>query len=212
MDNCAFCESCPFDMKAKGSLSIYEIHVTVETDDVDKFKRVCLANRIKPIVIKFQNYLDGSTMTQVMTSQQVEGNYFAMKQELEYITTTLKGNGFKVVREKVEAMPSMSRLMKGCYFESHLGFKVRQEDIDKLRQDCSEFGLHLSQNAFKKDGEVITMMATLREKDLNDLEFTDKVKGIQYQMIKRGYEVAKVIVEYCVIDNKEDLDREWLGV
>lgn len=210
MDQCAFCETCPFDHRAQQINTFFEIHVTVNTTEIERFREVCLRNRIKPIVIEFQNYLDGETETQVMTSQQVRGVYENMKVELEFIVNMLEKEGFEVVRRKVEAMPAFALYVEGCYFEAHLQFKLEKKWVNKLRREAAVVDLHISNNAFKMDGEIVTMMGTYREYSRDPESFLTKVDMIRDTMIGEGFSVGKVISEYCILDDKVELDGSWI--
>lgn len=197
--DCAGCDNCLFDMDSDdSSLGHFEIHITVRTDNVPWFRRVCRENKVKPLLIALQLDLEEDVETQVMTSQRLKGNLDDLCREVDRIHSVL--SGFDILRTKVETSPETPKGLPAIYREAHL-----EVNRKKLR-DFPE--LHLSANAFKADDKL--RMATFRERGLTARQFTRRVLLLRKALELQGVEVSRVIVESVIWDTNEDLDNNWL--
>lgn len=201
---------CPFEIDTNLT-SLFEIHVTVETPNPQKFRAVCVENQIKPILIEFQERYGGETATHVMTSQRISGSHLEMMIELNRICRVLSDAGFRIVRKKVEATTDAYGFLPFCYFESHLGFRIAPSQLDALRCECEAVELHLSRNAFKASGETITMMATYRRNDMDVNSFREEIMSIRDHLEQQGFPSDRLIVECCIMDDRVDMDDRWMG-
>lgn len=209
--DCANCDQCKFDQVSIPNY--HEIHVTVETDDVNKFVNICNRFSIKPIVIEFQKDLV-ATKTHVMTSQPVNGNDDDALDEMMRICNVLNSSDFRVVRRKIEVSIFNQRddYSQG-YFESHLSFKIKLEDKPKLEKVASKIGdIRISRNALKVVDNYATIMATKRVYNTNSDSFYQQMLDIQKQFEYNGFKSDKLILEFCWFDDATSLDNEWKTV
>lgn len=98
----------------------YEIHVTVNTDDVATFKTDCQEIGVKPILIETEKA--GCYNKQVMTSSKHSGENCL--ETLSNITSLLYDKGYNVLREKVEIYPDEIKHPNFLYYESHLRLRL----------------------------------------------------------------------------------------
>ena len=149
----------------------FEIHVTVEADSflesISEFKEDCKDIGVKPIVIDLE-INDGSILKDVMTSSKFFGDNRTAYEESERIVKSLRDKGYKVVRNKIESVPwhpaapaiSTGReIENGCYFESHIGVIINNDEKKSLNHFVNDFlngdeveltgTAKLSQNFFK---------------------------------------------------------------
>lgn len=204
INECAKCEGC--SMVSGGSANHYEIHITVETTNIQKFKSICLINNIKPIVIEFQNKLK-NTETHVMTSNRVIGNDNDAFEEARRVREILK-NDFKIVRVKLESSIFTKRndYSKG-YFESHFPISINTSDYHILKDFCDKDGeMHLSNNAFKNG----VYMVTIRQFNSNPDKFTSVINTKKELLSINKFNVGKTIIEYCFYDSNLDKDNTWI--
>lgn len=205
INECMNCDGC--SMVGGGLKNHYEIHVTVETDNVQNFIDICNINNIKPIVIEFQNKLK-DVETHVMTSNRVIGNDEDALIESQRIVDILK-NYFKIVRVKMESSIFTKRddYSKG-YFECHLPVNVETyKEYNELNNICKKDGdMHLSNNAFKKD----VYMVTIRKFNSNPEEFNSVINNKQSLLNINKFNVGKIIVEYCFYDTNLNKDNTWI--
>lgn len=201
----------------------FEIHVTVEKSEQDYFVKTCQILGVKPIIIAMQ--ANQKQVNDVMTSSVFIGSNRGAMEELERVSAGLKDAGLKVIREKIETVPWHTAAPSkefnnpvmpiNCYFESHLGIKIKddKEDIqkNKLSEFCSKNELHLSRNAFKMDDSgSYTIMATYRLYSGYSEDFIDTVEKLRSGLSDIGFEVEKVITEFSIYDTKVSHDSEWL--
>jgi NTP pyrophosphatase (non-canonical NTP hydrolase) len=222
----------------------FEIHVTVEVDleigdedvvnswsgSISDFRYDCEDIGVKPIVIDLE-INDGSVLKDVMTSSKFFGDNRTAYEESERIVKELKDRGYKVVRNKIESVPwhpaapviSTGReIENGCYFESHIGIIINNDEKRSLNHFVNEFLMNsdeveltgtakLSQNFFKKndDGKFVNML-TYRSNTCGRIKFQSEVEMIKSLLEEYCYDYEKVEIEYAVYDTNVTHDAKWI--
>lgn len=169
----------------------YEIHLTVDPYEIDRcsFMSFCKAHNVKPLFI--QNYKQGFIypwQEDILTSSVIDTDYYgdAIKC-MSDLAIELANFGFIVIRRKIEVdhtdFPSG---WPSQYVESHL--KLRSWEAGE------EIKLPMSWS-----GKII---GTKRCRTYDELH--------QFFLDQFGLVPAKAEIEYCLIDDNEDHDMEWL--
>lgn len=202
----------------------YEFHITVRTKEIERFKGVCAALGVKPIVLDLQNQQGESMMHDVMTSSTFIGDNPGALHEMERIATGLSEADFDVVRKKIETVPwhpaapdasevdeADQEMPKDCYFESHFGVVCTDARRNELHGIAKALDAHLSRNIFKKlDGENFKIMLTARSYEGSATAFKKRVESIEATLKEAAFDVDKVIVEFSVYDTRVNHDASWL--
>jgi NTP pyrophosphatase (non-canonical NTP hydrolase) len=237
----------------------FEIHVTVEVDlpvengevvnnwygTIEEFKEDCNKIGVKPIVIDLE-INDGSILKDVMTSSKFFGDNRGAYEESERICKELRNRGYKVVRNKIETVPwhpaapqdkdkdhplfHGEPIPNGCYFESHIGIIISQEEkedlnelVDFLNESICEFSgtAKLSRNFFKRSesGKFVNML-TYRSNMVTCKEFESEVRSIEkiisgkndWSLLSnfKKFDYEKVEIEYAVYDTNVTHDAKWI--
>lgn len=197
----------------------YEIHVTVQTDNVQGFIETCKEIGVKPIVLDLQKS-DGSIGIQdVMTSSKVTGVDSDALRSLFQVKNELIKKGFTVVREKVETAPWHPEAIvydrnkaKDRYFETHIPISITPDGIEELGKVAKTNGCHMSRNPFKKiKGGRVVQMLTFRKK-ISAHVFEAMVGLITDDLTEAGYVIiGKVQTEFALFDSKVNHDAAWLN-
>ena len=231
----------------------FEIHVTVDANnitetklndfftypyDLHTFKSVCDGIRVKPIVIDLE-INDDSIIKDVMTSSKHFGDNRSAYEESKRICNELKRPGYKVLRNKIESVPwhpaapvisTGKEIPNGCYFESHIGIIISQEEkedlnelVDFLNESICEFSgtVKLSRNFFKRSesGKFVNML-TYRSNMVTCKEFESEVRSIEKIISGKNdwpllsnfkkFDYEKVEIEYAVYDTNVTHDAKWI--
>lgn len=181
---------------------VFEIHITVDCSDKERFKIDCQTIGVKPILI------DTLVDEQLMTSSKHESvNYDSTVNE---IVNKLNGLNYKIRRIKVEIFPDDS--IPYLYYESHLRLKlpITFRYFDNIKVIADKYNAHTSRNAFKVDpiNKIIYWMLTLRDKESTISVFKQKV-DILHKELSKICEVDKIEIEQCVLDTNESIDNKW---
>jgi hypothetical protein len=190
----------------------YEIHVTVETDNIDKFRQDCYDMSIKPIVIETYSEAHGTLElgSQVMTSSKYNGHSY--NTNLETISNNLQDKGYKILRQKVEKFPNSKPDSSFIYYESHLRLKLPKNfNRDRLNMICKKAKLHLSKNLFKRDANYDYQMITYRTSNPDYKVFVDIIELIKLSFDANDIPYDKVEIEECIFDSNVSLDNRWLN-
>ena len=195
----------------------YEIHVTVKTEEVNRFIEECGVVGVKPIVLDLQKQ-DGGSIQDVMTSSKVTGDDYAAFWHLREISRSLTEKGFTVVREKIETVPWHPEAIvhdensKEGYFEAHFPILVAPVYLPDLKIVTKNHGLHLSKNPFKvrSDGGLI-QMATLRKKVGLEI-FKNWYESALMWLDGHMFHVIKAPeIEFALHDSNVMHDAAWIG-
>ena len=191
---------------------MFEIHLTVETNNIEKFKIDCLENNVKPIVIELQDNQQNAIMQDVMTSSKYKCTNIELQKNIIY--NKFKNLGYNIKRIKVEVDPFHHNkdIISGEseYYESHIRIVGNDKNIELVKSVCKQNGLHLSKNIFKKiDGENYYIMATLREYNTDLSSFVNRIESFKYQISSLKYD--KIEIECCVYDSNNKHDDIWIN-
>lgn len=201
----------------------FEIHVTIQLKEgeEDRFRNICglinSATPVKPIILDLENK-GQSVMKDVMTSSHFFGANTGAYNECLKIERVLEGQGFKVVRKKIETVPwhpaapvGEAEMPKDCYFEAHIGCIITEDQKPRLQELAEINNAHLSRNYFKKlDNGMFVNMMTLRWYDCNYEKVKYDVQRTKLHLTRNGMEYEKVIIEFCLYDTKINHDFLWL--
>lgn len=186
---------------------MFEIHATVSTDNVQKFKDDCKELGLKSLVIELQS--NNGNYQQVMTSDKFNGTDHST--ELDKIVKKLTTKGYEIERLKVEYHISYCSLIP-LYYECHIRLIVNKDDLEILKEFTIENNWHLSKNPFKElgDGREYRII-TYRTKD-RVLDFRIKVASALHKL-DYVFQIPfdKVEAEACILDTNEELDAKWLN-
>lgn len=204
--------------KTPGLADVYEVHITVATDNISRFRSDCEHLGVKPIVLDLQNLRGDGIMTDVMTSGKYKGadpikNGWAL-------AAHLKSLGYQVHRIKVEATPWCSLVptqinqlivADSNYFESHVKIATRECSLPALRSVCKTAGAHLSRNVFSEAKEGVFILATLRKHEGFLEDFQANVASFITVLEEHGYGVVKAEVEFAIYDSNVNHDLSWIS-
>lgn len=204
---CSGCVECAFDVTKDQNPYHHEIHITIQSNNIEEDIALCDHLGIKTIVVDLNNAQD------FITSIRHNGsNAEALKTMELYSNLLHRENGLKVIRRKIETSPLNPIWMEGHgYFESHLEVICPIERLDHLRAFAKILGnTHMSKNAFKDEGDIATYILTYRRDDADLDEFKHKVNYRKSLLEINGYVVNRVIVEYCWFDDNLKHDDTWM--
>lgn len=196
----------------------YEIHVTVKTEEVNRFMDECGAIGVKPIVLDLQKQ-DGGSIQDVMTSSKLTGDDNDAWTRMKEISWYLQAKGFNVVREKIETVPWHPKAVvhdensKEGYFETHIPVLVNPTYLDALKGIAERFNLHMSRNPFKvnEDGNFLQRLTLRESTDLEDfqLSVSEAMNELHYHDFLAVTKFAEV--EYALYDSNVNHDASWIG-
>ena len=187
----------------------FQFHITindlVETNK-NSFLILCKKNNVKPVLISLDK---GKYIRQPMFTKVVENESFEQAfEEIEKVCKIFKENNFKILRIKSEVPPENSENFKEknskFYFEWHC--KVSFEKKNLIEKLCYENNAHISKNSL--EDEECTRFVTIREYNDKTI-FYSNTKKLSDLFIENGIKIIKQKFEYCIYDNKIELDSGW---
>lgn len=210
------------DNHASPAIYPFEIHVTVSVTEsqMEAFSEYCRSIGVKPIVLDLYRKASCAPTIDVMTSSRAVMTFDEAKARANETCRLLSMGGFAVVRHKIETAPwhpSASNYDVGTqYLEAHIPVVLRSDSIPNLRSvaaKISEQGMnvHVSRNAFKRDGDTATVMVTHRTMDASPEIFNAAVDTIS-QLLAAHFTVLPAEREFVIVDTNLSHDDQWVSV
>lgn len=185
---------------------MFEIHVTVNSGDVDGFVVDCQEYGCKPLFIELKN--DESSYEQLMTSQKF--GHKDWDTEINKIRKFLSEK-YEIQRIKVEVNPYAYQDIDIKYYESHFRLLANESNKDLIDTFTKKHKFHKSKNIFKRISDTeYYQMATYRTYDKDITKFEDILALFKDDLTTNNITFDKVEVEACVIDTNDELDKQWL--
>lgn len=198
-----------------------EIHITVQTGDAERFRKVCQALGVKAIFIK-NEHRSGDATPDWLTSSVMKSPLEYVYRQVDRIAATLTQLGFEVTRRKVETLPTHPDAPRnpgdafppGTYFEAHIPVRkplhagITAAEDSRLRPLAKDLGLFISTNTSKETGEALL---TLRSYDTPLKPFQDRREHAEEALMLCGYELGDVRTEFALLDSDPDYDRQWMS-
>lgn len=195
---------------------LFEIHITVDPDQIDLLRLFCLDQKLKPILAVASI---GKNPNQLMISKFKRGTFKEIIQRMDQLQKEMEDFGLKIVRKKIESMahnkgvPQRINLHfegKEYYFEFHLKYAIENSkqyrEIEKIaiENDCG-----VSFSAFK---ENIKALFTIRIAGFCGFENAEKQKNKIIDKLKeKGFHTHDQIQqEFSVFDSNPEYDDGWL--
>jgi len=196
----------------------YEIHVTVRTNEVQRFIEECGALGVKPIVLDLQLRGGSGAIQDVMTSSKLTGDDTDAWSRMKDIAWYLSAKGFEVVRQKIETVPWHPKAAvhdensKEGYFEAHIQVFVKPFYLGDLASLAKDLDLHMSKNPFKihENGNIIQML-TLRKSIKYDNFLNHLRSKLAWLDDIRFYVTKDPEVEYALYDSNVQHDAAWIN-
>lgn len=199
----------------------FEIHITVEEADVEKFRADCKDVGVKPILLDLHTRGNG-VMRDLQTSSAHRGSNRTCYEEIERVANALTARGYKVVRKKAETVPwhpaapatPGSAMPKDCYFEAHIPVVTRQDAMPQLQRIAESNGARMSRNVFKRHGDdgLVTVMVTLRKYSGTAVTFKVEQDGLLEVLAAAGFTPEKCITEFSIYDSRVAHDSAWINL
>lgn len=182
----------------------YEIHLTVECDDIEKFKKDCFSLNVKPIII------DTTDQKQIMTSSKYRNDIW--EEELGRLSDRLEKLNYLILRKKVEIYPEKIPHKNFIYYESHFRLKLpKKYNTDQLKDLCESKNFHFSRNLLKSDTDFNYQMITFRSNSINLDEFIRVIKDMELILDSMEINYDKIEIEECIYDSNQIIDNMWIN-
>lgn len=163
----------------------------------------------------------GATPRQPMVTYHGPGTLASQLATARRRTGELRGDGFDVIRVKVEAAPSnegvprsaaaAAALGTGCYFEHHVKLDLPGEsEVELVRRIGARHGGHVSRNARRRlHGGRHQRFLTQRCAPVGREEARSRLSALLDELADAGHRVIEVEEEFVVYDDNPGLDRGW---
>ena len=201
---------------------LFEAHITVSNlspSESKRFMETCNQLSIKAIQIELSR---GDVPIQPMTCSTHKGDFTTVLNEVTGLAHQLKRAGFEVTRQKIEAAPFNQGIpmtdmdaqnhASDNYFEHHLKILFEKEsNFNEIQSVCIAHGAHLSRNAFEnRVDNTKTYFITLRCYSIGLETAMIRFNALKQAITHLKINILKNITEYCVYDDRLNLDANWL--
>ena len=192
----------------------FEIHLTLLADP--RLADVAEAHGLKYTRIVLDR---GATPDQPMLTLRARGPLATVVAEGQAWVARLAGDGFTVVRVKVEASPFNAGVPQHDaevpperYFEHHVKLVLGTPEIEAARRISGRHTAHLSRNARRGDaGGRHERFVTQRCHGCGRPEARRRLDALVAELTAAGFAIAEVEQEYVVLDSNPAVDAGWIA-
>ncbi len=163
----------------------------------------------------------GETSDQPMLTYLGRGTLTQQRGIVEDVVRRLRGDGFDVIRAKIEAAPSNADVpqttdeaadLPDCYFEHHIKLAFADGDeVAAVRDLVEPHGAYLSRNARRAlDGGRHERFVTARCHGVGRPEARRRLDDLVAALTRAGHQPVEIIEEFVVYDDNPAVDAGWL--
>jgi NTP pyrophosphatase (non-canonical NTP hydrolase) len=192
----------------------FEIHVTVEDPDQQKFQDACTLAGVKKINLNLYDINADVIKRETMTASKLVGNNKDAYNELNRICSILEKHDIKISRKKIETVPWHPAAVNGlaadgAYFETHFNLLVLDGAIVDLVRVITliyskQINGVLSLNTNKETGGYLV---TIRDKSKDKiLQSIENAKELLSRYLPDGF-----LMEYAIYDTNVSHDSSWIN-
>lgn len=219
--SCADCDTCTLEAKPmSGPNCHHEIHITVDPPEgysSTEFAELGLSLGFRPLIMELVG--PGNRRSQDwFTGGSFHGSDDAARLVLRSLGDDLEAAGLPPIRAKIEAAPWHYRAPIGhetgmdpnCYWESHVGVWVHEDEVTELGAYLRSLGGYLSVNLLKpgRDGGFVRASATCRSRNNTRNAQESSILMLRDIIRRQGQEVdTKTRTEFTWLDMAAEMDR-----
>jgi len=200
----------------------FETHLTIAASgaaQVACLKTWATARGLKCLHIQLSR---GTTPSQPMLTWHGFGVLSDQMVRLRNMSASLRHDGFRVVRAKLEADPdnndvpvddaAAQQADKSRYFEHHVKLLLRSDsDLAVLQELAERHAGHLSRNAFRqRDDGLQERFVTQRCWNIGRNSARAALALLRHDLTMAGFNILEAEAEYVVYDSNLSLDAGWI--
>lgn len=207
----------------------FEIHITIDSANIEDFKSDCKECGVKPILLDLYN--SKTVINDIMTSSKFSGDNRSVLEEVKRIEDFFNDKKYSIKRSKIETVPwhpaspktENDAMPKNCYFESHIPIIVNTEYvgwhgiisdlINKFTESYKQYSVRISRNALKKYDKTSSLfMLTIRSAETYYDHFSNAVTDLKSKFEEYlPRDVAnKNEIEFSIYDTNIAHDNKWM--
>lgn len=185
---------------------VFELHITVDSENFDKFEEVCKRLKISPLFIRNAS---GAYSKQMLCAFQ--GKYDDIekaKTHMRSVSRSLGDSGFRVIREKIEC-PIGDSLYSGMYQECHIKLIVPKERTEEVLRFSAAHGISASWSLVHSSLRELKWYLTVRDYKSGPEEARVRFSGVVDAVQMALGKVKSVEMETALLDTNVSLDQGW---
>jgi hypothetical protein len=182
----------------------FEIHITVDSEDFNKWKDVCEKLGLNPLWIQNSK---GKHSRQMLCAVDYSGSFLGVNNQVRELSADIRSAGFKVIRQKIEC--GFRKWPSSLYNECHIKIILPESENEAVLSFCDVEGISPSWSLIHGIPGERKWYLTVRDFNLDSGvalgKFQKAIKAFQ----ERFGRVRGVEVETAIFDTNKDLDRGW---
>lgn len=182
----------------------FEVHITVDHQDFNKWKKLCEKLGLNPLWIKNSK---GWYNQQMLCAVDYDGSFLGVNNHLLELSRYIRGARFKVVREKIEC--KFRNWPSSLYNECHVKIRLPDSENEAMLAFCEANGISSSWSLAHDVSGERKWYLTVRDYGLDarnaGLRFAKAIRAVQEKFGK----VNGVETETVIFDTNENIDKGW---
>lgn len=186
---------------------LYEVHITVASDDTDRWQDFCRRMGMKPLLIELA---EGEHSRQLMCEATFTGSESGARDFADDLEGDVRANGYEILRTKLECPLAPRREKTGTvYFECHIKLVLTDEQLPIVAQLCRDHGFSASSEVFSRTPEKQKWYLTERYYKGEVEEVREKFR-LALARARERLPVKAMDSERVLTDSNPEIDKGWV--
>ncbi|MDP3792858.1 MAG: hypothetical protein Q8Q89_03980 [bacterium] len=182
----------------------FEVHITVDSQDFNRWKELCVKLGLNPLWIKNSK---GWYDQQMLCAVDYNGSFLRVHNFRRELSRQIRDANFKVIREKVECQ--FRKWPSSLYNECHIKIRLPDSENETVVVFCEANDISSSWSLVHDVSGERKWYLTVRDYGLEarkaSLKFTKAIRAVHDRFGKpNGIEI-----ETAIFDTNKDIDRGW---
>ena len=182
----------------------FEVHITVDSQDFNRWKELCEKLGLNPLWIKNSK---GWYDQQMLCAVDYKGSFLGVKNYIRELVKDIREAKFKVVREKIECQ--FRQWPSSLYNECHIKIRLPEGENNAMLAFCESHSISPSWSLVHNVPGERKWYLTVRDHGLDargaGLKFAKAIRAVGDRFGKP----SGVEVETAIFDTNEELDKGW---
>lgn len=182
----------------------FEVHITVDSEDIDRWKALCEKLALKPLWVQNSR---GAHSRQMHCSADFSGSFLGVKNFVKEWSKDIRDAGFKVVRQKIEC--GFRKWPSSLYNECHIKIALPVEENEAVLAFCNEHRISPGWSLLHDVPGERNWYLTVRDYGLDAGKAQREFRLIIKAVIERFGKIRGAEIETAILDTNKGHDRGW---
>ena len=182
----------------------FEVHITADPQDFNRWKELCQKLGLNPLWIKNAS---GWYDQQMLCAVEYNGSFLGVKNYVRELAQAIREARFKVVRQKIECQ--FRKWPSSLYNECHIKIRLPESENQQVLDFCESNGISPSWSLIHDVPGERKWYLTVRDYGLDARSAGDRFDQMVKVVNQRFGNISGVEIETAIFDTNKAIDKGW---